>query len=68
MTDGYIDAHFDDIFSHGSDIESRIDESYCTKEWIKEANAEYINLFEKDQVLIDKDYESAINSVISRLD
>ncbi|WP_026516545.1 AAA family ATPase [Butyrivibrio sp. MC2021] len=67
MTEAYIDAHFDDIFNHGSDIESRIDESYCTKEWIKEANAEYINLFAKDQVLIDKDYESTINSVISKL-
>ena len=25
MTDAYIDAHFDDIRDHGSDIENRLD-------------------------------------------
>ena len=30
MADEYIDKHFNAITDHASDIESRLDESYCT--------------------------------------
>ncbi len=36
MSDEYIDSHFEEIKSHSSDIESRLDDSYCTAEQLKE--------------------------------
>ena len=65
MTNEYIDAHFSDIVKHGSDIEARGDDSYCTVEWIKEVNNEFIDKFKQDQIIIDKDYESAIDSILN---
>ena len=65
MTDEYIDTHFSDIVKHASDVENRIDDSYCTVEWIKEINSEFIDKFKQDQIIIDKDYESAIDSILN---
>ena len=65
MTDDYIDSHFSDIIQHGSDIESRTDDSDCTIEWIKAENRKYINSFRMNDnvVLIDEDYDSAIEGL-----
>ena len=66
LTDHYIDSHFSDIIEHGSDIESRLDESYCTIEWIKEENRNVINAFQSmddNIVMIDDDYEKTIDSI-----
>ena len=63
MTDKYIDAHFDDIRNHGSDIENRLDDSYCTAEWIKEGNRKVIEGFRsmgEKIILINDDYAKAI--------
>ena len=63
MTKDYISSHFDEIIKHGSDIEKRIDDSYCTKEWLMDDNEKYINGFGKageQVVLIDGDYETEI--------
>ena len=38
MSDEYIDTHFEEIKSHGSDIETRLDDSYCTVEQLKQDN------------------------------
>lgn len=38
MTDAYIDAHFDAILSHASDVEARLDDSDCTVEKLKADN------------------------------
>ena len=38
MTDAYIDAHFTEIKEHASDIESRLDDSDCTADWVKTEN------------------------------
>lgn len=62
----YIDEHFADIVKHGSDIEARSDDSDCTVRWIKEVNSEYIGRFQQDQIVIDKDYESALEPVAIR--
>ena len=43
MTDEYIDAHFDEIMAHGSDIESRLKDSSCTIESLKSGNQAYIH-------------------------
>jgi uridine kinase len=67
MTDHYIESHFSDIIEHGSDIESRMDDSDCTIEWIKEENRNYINTFKsKDDhmVMIDDDYDKIIHQCL----
>ena len=67
MTDYYIDSYFSDIIGHGSDIESRLDDSDCTVEWIKAENRRFINEFQsKDNhiVMINDDYEKIIDSIL----
>ena len=69
LTDRYIDANFDKIKGHASDIESRLDESYCTSDWIKADNKRYIEGFAKTGEhieLIDSNYEQVIEKA-SRL-
>ena len=69
MTDAYINAHFDDIRNHGSDIEDRLDDSYCTDDWLKEDNRKVMEGFNRTgekMVVIDKDYESAISGIIDQ--
>jgi gluconate kinase len=67
MTDAYIDAHFDDIQNHGSDIEKRSDDSDCTADWLKEENQKVIEGFgltDNQVILIDNDYEDAIREIL----
>ena len=59
MTDEYIDAHFDEILEHASDIESRLDDSSITKENLIADNRAYIHSCQQngEQItLIDKDF------------
>lgn len=67
MTDAYIDAHFREIKEHGSDIESRPDDSDCTVETVKAANRRFIEGFEgsgETVTLIDGDYEQVISGLL----
>ena len=67
MTDTYIDAHFNDIRNHGSDIENRLDDSACTADWLKEDNQKVIEGFNRtgEQIIfIDKDYEEATSKLV----
>ena len=67
MTEEYIDTHFHEIRKHASDIESRLDDSDCTVDWIKENNNRFIEGFEKTGEfidLIDADYEQVIEKVL----
>ncbi len=67
MTDAYIDAHFDDIRAHGSDIENRLDDSDCTADWIKEENRRIIDGFRsagEKLNLIQEDYNKAISEIL----
>ncbi len=43
MTDAYIEQHFEEIKNHASDIESRLDDSDCSIESVKEDNQKYIS-------------------------
>ena len=64
MTENYIDAHFDEIRKHASDIESRLDDRDCTADWIKAENKYIIQGFEAAGELIDlidSDYQSVVN-------
>ena len=45
MSDGYIDAHFDEIRAHASDIEDRLDDSDCTADVLKADNRRYAQGF-----------------------
>ena len=69
MTDSYIDAHFDEIKEHASDIETRIYDNDCSHESLKADNHYYINGFSQngEQVtLIDKDFNAAMESLIKQ--
>ncbi|MBR0041027.1 MAG: adenylate kinase [Oscillospiraceae bacterium] len=70
MTDGYIDVNFDAIRAHGSDIEARLDDGYCTPERMKEENRFYRESFRacgEKVTLIDGDYEKTITELIGSL-
>ena len=67
MSEKYISLHFAEIIDYGNDIEKRIDESYCTKEWLVEENEKIMNGFQQageQVVVIDDDYESTIGSML----
>ena len=71
MTDSYIDAHFEEIKDHASDIESRLEDSYCTIDSMKAENWKYIEGFQQageNIVLINTDYEKAIRAVLEKKD
>ena len=68
MTDGYIDAHFDEIKIHGSDIESRLDDSYCTAAHLKAENRRYAQGFQaagEEVAWIEGDYSKAIEPLLN---
>ena len=70
MTDKYIDNHFNEIKSHASDVESRLDDSDCTADWLKTDNRAIIEGFTKageNVVLIEDDYDSTINNVLKTI-
>ena len=43
MTEAYIDAHFEQIMAHASDIERRPEDDSVTAEWLKRRNRVYID-------------------------
>ena len=66
FSDAYIDAHFDAITEHAADVEDRLDDSDCTKEWLMECNRDFIEGFKKageTVTLIESDYEKTIESL-----
>lgn len=59
MSENYIKKHFDDIKKHASDIENRLDDSYCTLESVLRDNAETLEKCKKfgtEYLLIDEEY------------
>ena len=69
MTDQYIGAHFDEIMEHGSDIESRLDDTSYTIDSLKADNRKYIEGYERSGeriTLIDTDYELTIHDLLER--
>ena len=66
LSDTYIDSHFDAITSHASDVENRMDDSDCTKEWLMKCNREFIEGFRnagEEVTLIESDYEKTIEDL-----
>ncbi len=69
MTDGYIDAHFDHIKAHASDVEARLDDSYCTKALLKRDNQTYAAGFQaagEPIIWIDGDYGRFTDDLLSQ--
>ena len=67
MTDKYIETHFEEIKSHSSDIESRLNDDDCTIDSLKEDNRRYVESFRRagEQVVtIDGDYERTIETLL----
>ena len=67
MSDEYIDTHFEEIKSHGSDIETRLDDSYCTVEQLKQDNHQVIDGYKSNGekiTLITESYEDSIKDVL----
>ena len=68
MTEGYIDAHFDEIRGHASDIEDRLDDSGLTAAQLKRDNRAVIEGFRshgEQVILIEDDYEAAITQALA---
>ena len=66
MSDEYIDSHFEEIKSHASDIERRLDDSYCAVEQQKRDNHRIINGYHShgEQItLITENYDDSIKVV-----
>ena len=69
MTDAYIDAHFDAISAHACDIETRLDDSYCTPERLKADNRGVIKGFlaaGEPVTRIEADWEATVEALLNR--
>ena len=67
MTDAYIDAHFDAILSHASDVEARLDDSDCTPERLKADNHAVIAGFSaagERITRIETSWETAVEALL----
>ena len=67
MSDEYISSHFGEIKSHASDIERRLDDSYCTVEQLKRDNHKIINGYKsygEKITLITENYEDSIKDIL----
>ena len=67
MSEEYIDSHFDQIKEHASDIEARLDDSYCTAEHMKRENRRVIEGYRAvgEQVaIITEEYEETIRRLV----
>jgi hypothetical protein len=67
MSDEYIDSHFEEIKAHGSDIEKRLDDSYCTAEQLKQDNHQIIEGYQSngEQItLITENFDDSIREIL----
>lgn len=68
MSDEYISSHFGDIKTHGSDIENRLDDSYCTVEQVMKDNRQIIAGYKSSGekiTLITDNYEESIKDILN---
>lgn len=67
MTENYIEAHFNEIIGHESEIEYRLFTGDCTVFGLKEENNRYIIGFRdagEQVLLIDSDYEETLRELL----
>ena len=69
MSDRYIDAHFDEIIAHASDIEARLDDSNLTIDLLKAENRRYSAGFRaagEPVAWIEDDYGKTVEALLDR--
>ena len=69
MSDEYIDSHFEEIKTHGSDIETRLDDPYCTVEQLKQDNHQIIDGYQANGekiILITENFDDSIRGVLNQ--
>ena len=68
MSDEYIYSHFEEIKTHGYDIETRLDDSYCTTEQLKQDNHQIIDGYQSNGqqiTLITESFDDSIREVLN---
>lgn len=69
LSENYIEQHFQDIKNHACDIEKRLEDTWCTKDYVLSENAYYLQMCRKyqcDYILIETEYEIEIKEKINR--
>ena len=64
LSENYINSHYEDILAHANDVEKRLDDSYCSKEYLIRENQQMLSKCEKyglTYILIDDKYEIDID-------
>lgn len=59
MSRNYIQTHFSDIKKYANEIEQRVDDTWCTMDFVLEENARYLNMCQEHQypyIFIDDGY------------
>ena len=67
MSDEYIDSHFAEIKAHSLDIETRLDDSYCTAEQLKQDNHRILDGYISNGehiTLITENYDDSIRGIL----
>ena len=67
MSEQYIEDHFDEMIEHESEIETRLVDSDCTMDELKQCNRRYIDTFEsagEKVVLIESDFEKVLMEIL----
>ena len=70
MTEEYINTHLNEITAHGSDIEKRLDDSFCTKDMLLSENRKYREGFlqvGERVTLIDGEYTETVKRIVEEL-
>ena len=64
LSEKYIETHYEDIMAHANDVEKRLDDSHCSKEYLIRENQQMLSKCEKyglTYILIDDKYEIDID-------
>ena len=60
LSEKYIETHYEDIMAHANDVENRLDDSHCSKEYLIRENQQMLSKCEKyglTYILIDDKYD-----------
>ena len=66
MSSRYIENHFSDIKRYACEVEKRVDDTWCTKQFLLEENKHYLDMCQKHKytpVLIDETYEVDVDFI-----
>lgn len=64
MSQNYIQTHFSDIKKHANEIEQRIDDTWCTMDFVIEENERYLRMCQEhngNMILIEDCYQIEID-------